>query len=85
VTAEIPLIYFQLNKLGQGFGKKSMQFIEEWVKANWKDVKKIFLDTIIPVYNGDFYSKMKYNETGESSCRFSNQSVKAVRFEKFIK
>ena len=84
-TAEIPLIYFRLEKLGMGYGKKSMEFLEEWVKTNWIEVKKIFLDTIIPIYNGDFYRKMKYSEAGESICNFSGQRVKAVRFEKYIR
>ena len=51
-TAEIPLIYFELNKLGKGYGSRAMEFIEDWVKTNWKEVKKIFLDTIIPMFNG---------------------------------
>ncbi len=83
-TAEIPLIYFKLNKLGKGYGKRTMEFVEEWIKANWKEVKKIFLDTIIPIYNGDFYRKMNYKETGESVCTFSDQKVRAVRFEKNV-
>ena len=83
-TAEIPLIYFKLDKLGLGYGKSTMEFIEEWVKTNWKEVKKIFLDTIIPLYNGDFYIKMRYNKVGESTCTFSGNKVKAVRFEKYI-
>ena len=82
--AEIPLIYFNLEKLGMGYGKRSMEFIEEWVKANWKEVGKIFLDTIIPIYNGDFYRKMKYEETGGSICTFSGKHVRAKRFEKCI-
>ena len=84
-VAEIPLIYFSLNKLGKGYGRISMEYIEEWIKENWKDVNKIFLDTIIPDYNGSFYSKMNYKEIGESVCTFSGQKVRAKRFEKKIK
>ncbi len=84
-TAEIPLIYFKLNKLGKRYGKRSIEFIEEWVKAYWKEVKKIFLDTIIPIYNGNFYRKMNYTEADKTICTFSGQRVKAVRFEKCLK
>ena len=84
-TAEIPLIYFKLDKLGLGYGKRSIEFIEDWVKENWKDVKKIFLDTIIPIYNGDFYRKMNYKETGDSVCIFLGERVRSIRFQKCIK
>jgi GNAT superfamily N-acetyltransferase len=84
-VAEIPLIYFSLNKIGEGYGRRSMEYIEDWIKENWKDVNKIILDTIIPDYNGSFYSKMKYKEIGESVCAFSDQKVRAKRFEKMIK
>ena len=84
-TAEIPLIYFSLKHLGKGFGTKAMEYIEEWVKVNWKEVDRIFLDTIIPKYNGGFYRKMNYKEIRESYCVFSDQKVKAKRFEKGIK
>jgi GNAT superfamily N-acetyltransferase len=84
VTAEIPLVYFKLDKLGKGYGSRAMEFIEDWVKTNWKEVKKIFLDTIIPMYNGGFYLRVKYNKIGESTCTFSGRKVKAVRFEKHI-
>jgi GNAT superfamily N-acetyltransferase len=83
-VAEIPLIYFVQNGIGKGFGRKSIEYIEEWICTNWKGVKKIFLDTIIPKYNGGFYRKMNYQETGESVCVFSGKEVKARRFEKYI-
>jgi len=84
-VAEIPLIYFSLNKIGKGYGRRSMEYIENWIKENWKDVNRIFLDTIIPDYNGGFYLKMKYKEIEESVCTFSDQKVRAKRFEKKIK
>jgi len=84
-VAEIPLIYFSLNKIGKGYGRRSIEYIENWIKENWKGVNKIFLDTIIPDYNGGFYSKMKYKEIEESVCTFSAQKVRAKRFEKRIK
>jgi hypothetical protein len=61
-----------------------MEYTEEWICKNWKGVKKIFLDTIIPEYNGGFYKKMNYQETDESVCVYSGTEVKARRFEKYI-
>ena len=84
-VAEIPLIYLSLDSLGKGYGRSSIEYIEEWVKDNWKDVNRLFVDTIIPNYNSGFYKKMKYVEAGESVCVFSGQKVRAQRFEKLIK
>lgn len=79
---EIPLIYLDLRCLGQGVGSWCMRFIEEWVRANWSEVTTLFLDTIIPEYNGGFYRKMGYREVGTTICRFPDSDVPAVRFEK---
>ena len=79
---EIPLIYFNTSQTRKGYGSKSMKFIEEWVKANWKDTTHIYLDTIIPKYNGKFYEKMGYKNNGKSSCEFLGRKIEAVRFEK---
>jgi GNAT superfamily N-acetyltransferase len=84
-VAEIPLIYLSLDCLGRGYGRRSIEYIEEWVKDNWKDVNKLFVDTIIPNYNGGFYRKMNFIEAGESVCVFSGKKVRAKRFEKLIR
>ena len=47
--AEIPFIYFDLKEIGLGYGSKSLKFLEDWVKDNWRGVNTIFLDTIIPI------------------------------------
>ncbi|MBA4318674.1 MAG: hypothetical protein C0412_09755 [Flavobacterium sp.] len=84
-AAEIPFIYFDLHKLGRGYGVASIKYIEEWVKANWNSVSTIIIDTIIPKYNGGFYEKMGYKKTGRGVCTFFNKDVPATRFEKRIK
>ena len=61
-----------------------MRFIENWVIKNWDSVKRIFLDTIIPKYNGGFYERMGYKNIGSSSCNFFNKYIEAIRYEKFI-
>jgi RimJ/RimL family protein N-acetyltransferase len=84
-TVEIPLIYFDLKYIGKGYGSETMRFVEEWIRENWLGVKKIFLDTIIPKYNGGFYNKIGYKELGESKCIFPGKEVSATRFEKKLK
>lgn len=81
-TAEIPLIYFDLKYIGKGYGSEAMRLVEKWIKENWPDVNKIFLNTIIPKYNSRFYRKMGYKKAGESKCVFQDLEVKSVRFEK---
>lgn len=83
-TAEIPLIYFDLKCLNKGFGSRSIQYIENYIKLNWKDVNKIILDTIIPKYNSKFYKKMGFIAAGETICNFPDLNVKAMRYEKYI-
>ena len=36
VTAEIPLIYFDLDCVGKGLGRKCVRFIENWIQEHWK-------------------------------------------------
>ena len=82
--AEIPLIYLILDRLGKGYGRRLIEYIEKWVKNNWQDVNILFVDTIIPNYNSGFYKKMNFTEAGESVCMFSGEKVRARRFEKSI-
>ena len=84
-TAEIQLIYFNLDCLGKGYGDKSMQYIENWIKVNWIEVDKLILDTIVPKYNGKFYEKMGFQILGKSVCKFYEKEVNAIRYEKYIK
>ena len=83
-TAEIPLIYFDLSELNKGYGSKTINYIEDWIKENWKDIKTLYLDTVIPKYNGGFYSKMGFKKAGKSVCSFPGMDLPAVRFEKNI-
>ncbi len=84
-SVEIPFIYFDLARANLGYGRKCIAYIDEWIRANWNDVKRIFLDTIVPVYNGGFYEKMGYKETGESFCVYSDCKVRARRYEKRVR
>ncbi len=79
-TAEIPLIYLDLNHTRKGTGKKCIRYIEEWVATNWKDVRKLFVDTIIPKYNRVFYEKVGFSPTEETYCFFADKKVRALRF-----
>ena len=33
-TVEIPLIYFDLKRIGKGYGNATMRFVEDWIKKN---------------------------------------------------
>lgn len=82
---EIPLIYFSLDHLKAGLGKQSILFAEDWIRVNWKNVKEIIIDTIIPKYNGGFYKKLGYIEQGEAVCTFPDMDMPAIRFSKNLK
>lgn len=85
ISAEIPLIFVELELLGRGIGSWCMRYIEEWVRENWAEVTRLFLDTIIPKYNGGFYRKMGFEQIGESVCRFPGIRIPAVRFAKQVR
>jgi GNAT superfamily N-acetyltransferase len=84
-TAEIPLIYIDLNHTGKGIGKACIQYIEDWITSNWSKVQTIFLDTIIPKNNSDFYKKVGFEHTKETFCDFQGLRIKALRFSKKLK
>ncbi len=79
-TAEIPLIYIDLNYLGRGIGKACIQFIEGWLSSNWIEVETLIVDTIIPKYNSGFYKRVGFMPTEETTCDFLDLRVKALRF-----
>lgn len=81
-TAEIPLIYFDLNYLGKGYGKKCIDYIEKWLSKNWKEVNTIIVDTIIPKFNSGFYRKVGFIELEFTQCEFRGINIKALRLIK---
>ncbi len=83
-TAEIPLIYVELDQIGRGIGTWCMQSIEAWIASHWPDVSALVVDTVIPRYNGGFYHKMGFRPVGETKCHFPDGDVKAIRFDKSL-
>ena len=81
-TAEIPLVYIDLDYLGNGIGTACLRYIEDWILTNWKKVKELVVDTVIPEYNGGFYIKSGFVPTGETACNFPDMSLKALRLTK---
>lgn len=84
-TAEIPLIYVDLNQIGRGIGKACIQYIQDWIANNWTEVKTLFLDTIIPKYNSGFYEKVGFSYSMDTYCYFQGMRIKASRYSKIIK
>jgi len=81
-VAEIPLIYIELNQLGKQIGQILIEYIEQWVTANWPEVTTLMVDTVIPKYNGGFYKKVGFIPAGDAICTFAELQVRALRFEK---
>ncbi|MHC4310436.1 MAG: GNAT family N-acetyltransferase [Planctomycetota bacterium] len=81
-TAELPLIYIDLDTLGQGIGSACIDYIEQWLSSNWKDVTKLLVDTVIPKYNSRFYEKVGFKPIGDAYCEFMGRKIKALRLEK---
>ena len=84
-TAELPLIYLDLNYLGKGIGSKCVRFMEDWIASNWKEVTTFIVDTIIPEYNGTFYRKMGFVSQGTVTCDLPDMKITALRLSKKMK
>jgi GNAT superfamily N-acetyltransferase len=82
--AELPLIYLDSEHMGQGIGRECITYLEDWIRTNWNEVSTLFVDTIIPNYNGGFYRKTGFTQVGETVCDFPTGSVPAIRFEKHL-
>ena len=82
--AEIPFIYFHVTQLGRGYGSRAMAHIESRISLLWPGVNTIFLDTIIPRYNGAFYERMGYSRSGSAIMQYPELEVPAVRFIKHL-
>jgi GNAT superfamily N-acetyltransferase len=80
--AELPLIYLDLEYIGRGIGRRCIAYLEDWIWSNWREVSILFVDTIIPNYNGEFYRKVGFRQVGEAICEFPGGRVPAIRFEK---
>ena len=81
-TAELPLIYVDLDRLGHGIGSACIKYIESWLAVNWPEVKALIVDTVIPLYNGGFYQKSGFVPREETFCQFSGLEIKALRLTK---
>lgn len=81
-TAELPLIYVGLDALGKGIGSACIDYIEEWLSSNWKEVTNLIVDTVIPKYNRKFYEKMGFKPIGDAYCEFLGHKIKALRLAK---
>lgn len=81
-TAELPLIYIDLDRLGAGIGSACVEYMEQWLQENWPEVDTLIVDTVIPKYNSGFYQKAGF-EPGESTqCEFLGRKLKALRLRK---
>ncbi len=83
-TAELPLIYLDLEYLGQGIGSDCIDYIEWWLSSKWKEVNTLIVDTVIPKYNGGFYQKVGFVPSEDTYCEFGGRKVKALRLVKKI-
>ena len=83
-TAEIPLLYLDRTAQGRGIGALCIQFIEDRVVRDLTSVATLFVDTVVPGVNAEFYRKMGFADSGSAVCRFPDLSLKAVRLTKGI-
>ena len=81
-TAEILLMYINLDSIGQGIGSSCIDYIERWLSSNWREVSTLIVDTVIPKYNSGFYKKVGFIPSEYTFCEFLGQRVKALRLVK---
>ena len=84
-TAELPLIYIDLDCLGAGIGSACVDYMENWLKENWLEVNTFIVDTVIPKYNSGFYQKAGFEPGEPTYYEFLGRKLKALRLIKKIK
>ena len=78
-TAELPLIYLDLDHLGEGIGSACIDYIGKWLAENWPEVNELIVDTVIPKYNAGFYEKVGFIPIESTTVEFAEQRIKALR------
>lgn len=81
-TAELLFIYIDTKHLRKGIGSQLILHSEDWIRKNWPKAKRYVVDTGIPKYNGDFYRRMGFKESGASKCPFPDLPIPALRLSK---
>jgi GNAT superfamily N-acetyltransferase len=84
-TAELPLIYLDLDHLGRGIGSACVDFMEKWLLENWPEVNTLIVDTVIPKYNSGFYKKVGFKPSEITYCEFLGHKLKALRLVKELR
>jgi GNAT superfamily N-acetyltransferase len=84
-TAEIPLIYLDLDSLSRDIGSACIDYMEKWLLENWLEVNTLVVDTVIPKYNSGFYKKVGFKPSESSYCEFLGQKLKALRLVKKLR
>ena len=83
-TAQLPLIYIDLDCLGAGIGSACVGYMQEWLLDKWPEVDNLIVDTVIPKYNSGFYKKAGFEEVETTYCEFLGRKIKALRLIKKI-
>ncbi len=83
-TAELPLIYIDLDCLGAGIGSACIEYMEKWLLDNWPEVDTLIVDTVIPKYNSGFYKKTGFEPVESTHCEFLGHKLEALRLTKGI-
>ncbi len=80
-TIELQLIYFDLKRLGRGYGRRCLDYIESLLSRR-PGIKELVVETIIPQNNLGFYTRMGFIDPVESFCDFPGQKVRSIRLVK---
>ena len=83
-TAELPLMYIDLDRLGAGIGTACVDYMENWLNENWPEVDALIVDTVIPKYNSGFYKKAGFEPVKSTHCEFMGRKLRALRLIKKI-
>ena len=83
-TAEIPLLYLDRTAQGRGIGEPCVRFVEARIVREWPSVDTLFVDTVVPGVNAEFYKKMGFVDSHSVLCRFPELSLAALRLTKKI-
>jgi len=84
-TAELFLIYVQIDRLIRGIGSALMSHGESWLHEYRPEFTELVVDTVIPRYNQAFYEKHGFTKEGERAHEFTGRTVDAVHLRKKLR
>ncbi len=84
-TAEIFLLYVDLDVQGRGVGRLLLEMAEEKITKDHPGIEWLIVDSVTPQGNQAFYERCGFRVVGEHAYEYPDGSVRAIRLSKTMR